>query len=84
MPRLVVISNRVAVPDESGGPAPGGLAVAVQATMQDREGLWFGWSGEVSDEPPPPTTVDCGRMKYVLTDLRTDDFQEFDSSVRDD
>ncbi|SEJ43190.1 trehalose 6-phosphate synthase [Pseudomonas linyingensis] len=77
MSRLVVISNRVAVPDEQGCPAPGGLAVAVHATMQEREGLWFGWSGQVSDEPPPPTTIDGGHLKYVLTDVRTRDFDEY-------
>ena len=77
MPRLVVISNRVALPDENGAPAPGGLAVAIADTMQERDGLWFGWSGEVSDSPPPPTTIDHGQMKYVLTDLRTSDFHEY-------
>ena len=77
MSRLVVISNRVAMPGAEGGPAPGGLAVAVDATMHERDGLWFGWSGQVCDEPPPPTTMDCGRMKYVLTDLRSSDFHEY-------
>jgi trehalose 6-phosphate synthase len=77
MSRLVVISNRVALPDEDGRPAPGGLAVAVEATLQGRDGLWFGWSGQVSDAPPPPTTVDCGHMQYVLTDVRPLDFQEY-------
>ena len=77
MSRLVVISNRVAVPDESGCCSPGGLAVAVADTMQGRDGLWFGWSGQVSDEPPPSTTIDRGQMKYVLTDLRTGDFKEY-------
>lgn len=77
MSRLVVISNRVGLPDEEGNPAPGGLAVAVEASMQGREGLWFGWSGQVSDDPPEPTVVDRGHMKYVLTDLRPTDFQEY-------
>jgi trehalose 6-phosphate synthase len=75
--RLVVISNRVALPDEDGNPAPGGLAVAVEASMQGREGLWFGWSGNVSDDPAEPTVVERGRLKYVLTDLRPNDFQEY-------
>src|SRR5690606_3275745 len=43
--RLVVVSNRVAAPDEFGKQAPGGLAVAVAAAMHEREGIWFGWSG---------------------------------------
>lgn len=77
MSRLVVISNRVAIPDEQGRPAPGGLAVAVEAAMQGRDGLWFGWSGQVSDEPPPLATLEYGHMKYVLTDVRPQDFREY-------
>ena len=77
MSRLVVISNRVALPDEDGRPAPGGLAVAVAATLQGHDGLWFGWSGQVSDAPPPPTTVNCGHMTYVLTDVRPQDFRKY-------
>ena len=45
MPRLVVVSNRVAVPDPEGPRQAGGLAVAVNAALKHREGLWFGWSG---------------------------------------
>ncbi|MBO3274360.1 alpha,alpha-trehalose-phosphate synthase (UDP-forming) [Pseudomonas schmalbachii] len=77
MSRLVVISNRVVYPDENGNTAPGGLAVAVEATMQDRDGLWFGWSGQVSEDPPQPTTIECEKMQYVLTDVRPQDFQEY-------
>ncbi len=48
--RLVVISNRVAVPKARGAAgAQGGLAGALHAALKDREGLWFGWSGEESD-----------------------------------
>ena len=45
--RLVVVSNRVG-PLVSGGKA-GGLAVAMADALQERGGLWFGWSGELSD-----------------------------------
>ena len=49
-PRLVVISNRVAVPKARGAAgAQGGLASALHAALKDREGLWFGWSGEESE-----------------------------------
>ena len=49
-PRLVVISNRVAVPKARGvAGAQGGLAGALHAALKDREGLWFGWSGEESE-----------------------------------
>ncbi len=47
MNRLVVVSNRV--PSETGAKA-GGLAVALQALMKSRGGLWFGWSGDIAPE----------------------------------
>ena len=77
MARLVVVSNRVAAPDEHGKQAPGGLAVAVAAAMHEREGIWFGWSGNVSDEPPEPTTTEIDHVRYVLTDLRSSEFDEY-------
>jgi len=46
--RLVAVSNRVTVPRPRATPA-GGLAVGVLAAMKSRGGLWFGWSGEVTD-----------------------------------
>ncbi len=45
MNRLVVVSNRV--PSDSGARA-GGLAVALEALMEQRGGLWFGWSGNIA------------------------------------
>jgi trehalose 6-phosphate synthase len=41
--RLVVVSNRVALPGED---RAGGLAVALNAALSERGGLWFGWSGK--------------------------------------
>ena len=46
MSRLIVISNRVS----AGGGAQGGLAVALAAALREMGGIWFGWSGEVTDE----------------------------------
>jgi trehalose 6-phosphate synthase len=42
MPRLVVVSNRVADPRKNGA---GGLAVALGEALAASGGLWFGWSG---------------------------------------
>ncbi|RJY08682.1 alpha,alpha-trehalose-phosphate synthase (UDP-forming) [Aurantiacibacter aquimixticola] len=51
MPRLVVISNRVAVPKARGVPgAQGGLAGALNAALKANGGIWFGWSGEETDK----------------------------------
>ena len=47
MPRLVVISNRVAVPKARGAAgAQGGLAGALNAALKANSGIWFGWSGQ--------------------------------------
>ncbi len=78
MSRLVIVSNRVVVP-EPGKPAPpGGLAVAVHAALKNRSGLWFGWSGKVDDGPlPEPTVAVRDNITYVVTDLSTADYQEY-------
>ena len=47
MSRLVVISNRVAVPQARGAAgAQGGLAGALSAALKRHGGIWFGWSGQ--------------------------------------
>jgi trehalose 6-phosphate synthase len=47
MGRLVIASNRTASP---GQPRAGGLAVALwDALVEWGNGLWFGWSGEITD-----------------------------------
>ena len=51
MSRLIVISNRVSAPranDPKG--AHGGLSVALAAALREYRGLWFGWSGETTEE----------------------------------
>ena len=45
--RLIVVSNRVG-PLESSGKA-GGLAVAMADALRERGGVWFGWSGQLSE-----------------------------------
>src|SRR3546814_12030780 len=47
MSRLVAVSNRVG--SLRGTTRAGGLAVALAEALQTRQGLWFGWSGEVPE-----------------------------------
>ncbi|OCC02679.1 alpha,alpha-trehalose-phosphate synthase (UDP-forming) [Labrys sp. WJW] len=79
MGRLVVISNRVPVPARNGDAPAGGLAVALNAALQERGGIWFGWSGKSSPgaEPPPPRFQQQGNISYVLTDLTETDVEEY-------
>ena len=68
VPRLIVVSNRVAVPGTEAPRQAGGLAVAVNAALKQREGIWFGWSGRVAeDDPaPPPTVVERHEGQFPL------------------
>lgn len=51
MSRLIVISNRVSVPGAAGAPgAQGGLAVALNSALREYRGIWFGWSGQETEE----------------------------------
>ncbi|CAH0271035.1 alpha,alpha-trehalose-phosphate synthase (plasmid) [Rahnella aceris] len=47
MSRLVVVSNRIAIPD--GSKSAGGLAVGILDALKNTSGLWFGWNGEISE-----------------------------------
>lgn len=76
MARLVVVSNRVGVPDR--GARAGGLEVAIRPALKKRGGVWFGWSGRVADEDPGPAkTLRRDNVEYVTIDLRKDDYNEF-------
>lgn len=48
MGRLVVVSNRVGPLKDTG--RAGGLAVALVDALTKSGGIWFGWSGDVSEE----------------------------------
>ncbi len=48
MSRLIVVSNRVSLPRETGAGSVGGLAAALGAALREHHGVWFGWSGETT------------------------------------
>ncbi|ASY73757.1 Alpha,alpha-trehalose-phosphate synthase [UDP-forming] (plasmid) [Sinorhizobium fredii CCBAU 83666] len=79
MSRLIVVSNRVSLPDEHGSPPPGGLAVALNAALRRKAGLWMGWSGKVKAEEEPPTLTEkkVGGITYALTDLSQKDLEDY-------
>ena len=52
MSLVVVVSNRIAPPDEHAASA-GGLAVGILGALKAAGGLWFGWSGETGNEDQP-------------------------------
>ncbi len=78
MARLVVVSNRVAIPSPDVGDRAGGLAVAVRPVLKRHPGIWFGWSGRVAAKSDVTVrTIQRGNQSYVLTDLAEEDYQEY-------
>ncbi len=79
MSRLVVVSNRVTVPKKAGEAPAGGLAVALQAALEERGGIWMGWSGNSSGdrEPEKLDVREIGNITYALTDLTDTDVEEY-------
>ena len=47
MSRLIVLSNRVKMPDNN--PMAGGLAVALQDILTGSSVIWMGWNGAIID-----------------------------------
>ena len=76
LPKLIVVSNRVALP---GGQArAGGLEVAVKAALKQGPGVWVGWSGKVATHTtiaPKPLVHD--EITYITLDLSKEDHQEY-------
>lgn len=75
MGRLVVVSNRVPLPEKNGAQA-GGLAVALQSALAARGGVWLGWSGNISDDGTLQVSR-VGNIEYALTDLTERDVEEY-------
>ena len=74
--RLVVVSNRVAATTK--GVRAGGLAVALLDALKESGGLWFGWSGKVSDSTRVSTRqIERGRLSAVTADLSNEDYEEY-------
>jgi len=77
--RLVVISNRVAIPKARGAAgAQGGLASALGAALKKRKGIWFGWSGqEVEEFTGDITTHESDGATIATIDLEPQDVEEY-------
>jgi trehalose 6-phosphate synthase len=77
-PRLIIVSNRVAVPEPGNRQMAGGLVVAVKAALRNRTGVWFGWSGKIDEtETAEPRTVERNHITYAVIDLSKNDFEEY-------
>lgn len=78
MSRLIVVSNRVAAPTTSHSGAQGGLAVALSSALREAGGIWFGWSGEVTEEFTGQLSFQRGDGYTTATvDLEEHDIEEY-------
>lgn len=69
--RLVLVSNRTAPNAED---RAGGLAVALFEALRARGGLWFGWSGKLSEQPAPYRFAGESGVEFALTDLTPQEY----------
>ncbi len=64
MSRLIVLSNRVKMPD--GNPMAGGLAVALHDVLVGNSVIWMGWNGEVAE-----TNDNCDNNEFSINKQAT-------------
>lgn len=74
MGKLIVASNRVALPRET---RAGGLAAALLGALREDGGVWFGWSGKVADESGEIHHAVEDGITYVTVDLSRRDFDAY-------
>ncbi len=79
MSRLIIMSNRVSKPKARTSEASqGGLAVALSAALKESGGIWFGWSGQVTDRFTGRMDVSSNDGVTIATvDLEEQDVDEY-------
>ena len=79
MSRLVVISNRVAVPKARGAAgAQGGLAGALNSALLKHKGIWFGWSGEENERTAGDINMQrSGGVTTATIDLTSEEVDNY-------
>src|SRR5664280_3027188 len=76
---LVIVANRLPIQRsvtpgaEEWRPSPGGLVSALTSVLQNRQGLWIGWSGAA--DVAPPATFEGIRLKSV--DISAEEYDDF-------
>ncbi len=76
--RLVVVSNRVPLPDKTGASSAGGLTVALEGALKQQGGLWFGWSGQTVERAPgSPTVIEANNITFCVVDLLKRDYDQY-------
>jgi len=77
-PRLIIVSNRVVAPEEADSSLADDVAATVKAALKNQSGMWFGWSGTMTDQPgSEPRTLEVSKVAYVQVYLSNSDIQEY-------
>jgi trehalose 6-phosphate synthase len=78
MGRIVLVSNRVAVPRSGAEVHAGGLEVALRTLLARHRCVWVGWSGTVVDNGVPKIEHrKVNGTEYAVTDLPRQDYEEY-------
>lgn len=79
MSRLIVVSNRVPLPEKDGKIPAGGLAVALHAALNLHGGIWMGWSGKTiaAHQVPQLKKIQNNKIEYATLDLHRNDIDEY-------
>ena len=77
--RLIIVSNRVALPSDGNQSSAGGLSVGLKDALNEAGGIWIGWSGKVSPlcTSPDIKSIQKGKIKYNTIDLPEKDYDLF-------
>ena len=74
--RLICVSNRIALPRKA--MAPGGLAIGIRGALRRTGGLWFGWSGELTDTEPGSADLHASDgVTYASIELPREEFLRY-------
>ena len=77
MNRLVIVSNRVMLPLLANKESAGGLGVALLDSLKKYGGIWFGWSGELTDKKPKLKILKENKITFATLDLPKEDYEDF-------
>jgi trehalose 6-phosphate synthase len=71
--RLVIVSNRVALPAKA-KQTSGGLVTGLLDALREAGGIWYGWSGEIAGKrPAKPRVTEADGLTYATVDLTGED-----------
>ena len=78
MSKLIVLSNRVSLPNPD-KPAAGGLAVALQDALDETGGIWLGWNGEQinNDQQAEFGRINNKNVEYLTCPLTHQQYEQY-------